>query len=113
LALTIYHNPRCSKSREALALLEGVGLSPRVVEYMKTPPSQAELKRILTALGRRARELVRNKEATAANIDPDALTEAELIAAMEKHPEIIERPLVVNGNRAVLGRPPARVLEIV
>jgi arsenate reductase len=113
LALTIYHNPRCSKSRETLALLEGEGLSPRVVEYLNTPPSQAELKRILKALGLPARGLVRPKEAAAANIDLDALTESELVAAMANHPEIIERPIVVNGNKAALGRPPERVLDIV
>ncbi len=113
MALTIYHNPRCSKSSEALALLEGEGLSPRVVEYLKTPSSRAELKRILKMLGLPARDVVRKKEAADAKIDPDALTEAELVAAMAKHPEIIERPIVVNGNKAALGRPPERVLEIV
>lgn len=113
VALKIYHNPRCSKSREALALLEGEGLSPQVIEYLKAPPSQAELKRILKALDIPARDLVRKKEAAEAKIDPDALSEAELIAAMVKHPQIIERPIVVNGDKAAVGRPPGRVLDIV
>ncbi|MGE3476988.1 MAG: arsenate reductase (glutaredoxin) [Rhodospirillaceae bacterium] len=112
MALTIYHNPRCSKSRETLALLEGKGLSPHVVEYLETPPSQAELKRILKALGVPAKDIVRKKEAAAAKIDAEAMKEADLVAAMAAHPEIIERPIVVNGEKAALGRPPERVLGI-
>jgi arsenate reductase len=95
-----------------LALLEGKGLSPRVIEYLKDPPSQAELKRILKALGIPARDVVRRKEADAVNIDLDALSETEIVAAMAKHPEIIERPIVVNGEKAALGRPPESVLNI-
>lgn len=112
VALTIYHNPRCSKSRETLALLESKGLSPRVVEYLKAPPSQTELKRILKALGRPAKDIVRKKEAAEAKIDVEALTDDDLIAAMASHPEIIERPIVVNGERAAMGRPPERVLDV-
>lgn len=113
MALKIYHNPRCSKSREALALLESRGLSPKVIEYLKEPPSQAELKHILRSLGIPARDLVRKKEAAEAKIDPAALGEAELVAAMVEHPEIIERPIVLNGEKAALGRPPQRVLDII
>jgi len=112
VALTIYHNPRCSKSRETLALLESKGLSPRVVEYLKTPPSPAELERILKALGVPAREIVRKKEAGAARIDPEVMRETDLVAAMIAHPEIMERPIVVNGEKAAMGRPPERVLDI-
>ncbi|MCA0202140.1 MAG: arsenate reductase (glutaredoxin) [Proteobacteria bacterium] len=112
VALTIYHNPRCSKSRETLALLENKGVVPRVIEYLKTPPSQTELARILKALGCPAKDIVRKKEAADAKVDVEALTEAGLIAAMVSHPEIIERPIVVNGEKAAIGRPPERVLGI-
>lgn len=112
MTLKIYHNPRCSKSRAALALLADRGLSPQVVEYLKTPPTQTEMRAILEMLGMRARDIVRKAEAAAAGIDPGALTEDALVAAMAEHPEIIERPLVVNGTKAALGRPPERVLDI-
>ncbi len=112
MAVTIYHNPRCSKSRETLALLQANGVTPRVVEYLTSPPTVAELKKILKALGLAARNLVRKKEAAEAGVDPQSLTEDEIIAAMQKHPVIIERPIVVNGARAALGRPPERVLDI-
>lgn len=112
MPLKILHNPRCSKSRETLALLESRGLSPQIVEYLKTPPSTAELKSILKALGVPAREIVRKKEAADAKIDPEVLSETALIAAMTKHPEIIERPIVINGAKAAVGRPPERVLQI-
>jgi arsenate reductase len=112
MALTIYHNPRCSKSRETLSLLEGRGLVPRVIEYLKVTPSAAELKRILKALDVSAKEIVRKKEAAEAKIDVETLAEADLISAMVAHPEIIERPIVVNGEKAAIGRPPARVLDI-
>ncbi len=112
MPLKILHNPRCSKSRETLALLESRGLSPQIVEYLKTPPNVTELKDILKALGVPAREIVRKKEAAEAKVDPDALSESALIAAMSEHPEIIERPIVINGAKAAVGRPPERVLDI-
>lgn len=110
--ITIYHNPRCSKSRETLKLIEDKGIAPRVVEYLKTPPSAAELAAILAALGKTPAEIVRKKEAAEAGIDPAALDDAALIAAMVANPAIIERPIVVNGAKAALGRPPESVLEI-
>lgn len=112
--LTIYHNPRCSKSRAALALLEERGESPRVIEYLKTPPDAKELKAILKALGKAPRELIRKGEAVYKDLglaDP-ALTDAALIEAMVENPILIERPIVVNGEKAALGRPPEAVLEI-
>jgi arsenate reductase len=112
MAVTIYHNPRCMKSRETLGLLEQRGVEPRIIEYLKTPPSEAELKRILSRLGMSARQLVRRKEAKEAGIDVDALSEAALIGAMVKHPAAIERPIVVNGDKVALGRPPENVLAI-
>jgi arsenate reductase (glutaredoxin) len=110
--LVIYHNPRCAKSRATLALLEKRGLKPRIVEYLKTPPDAAELKRLLALLGKTPRELLRAKEAKEAGLDKPGLSDAGLIAGMVAHPVVIERPIVVNGRRAALGRPPEAVLDI-
>lgn len=110
--VTIYHNPRCSKSRETLKLIEDRGIAPRVVEYLKTPPSAEELTRILAALGKKPAEIVRRKEAAEAGIDPAALSDAELIRAMVANPAIIERPIVTADGKAALGRPPESVLNI-
>jgi arsenate reductase (glutaredoxin) len=110
--VTIYHNPRCSKSRETLALIQGQGVEPVIVEYLKTPPSVEELTRILALLGKGPRDILRKKEAAEAGLDPDALSDAELIQAMVAHPAVIERPIVVAGNKAALGRPPESVLDI-
>jgi arsenate reductase len=112
MTVTIYHNPKCSKSRETLKLIEGRGISPVVVEYLKTPPTASELKRILGLLGIPAKDLLRRKEAAEAGVDA-GLPEDTLIAAMVAHPAVIERPIVVTGEQARIGRPPERVLEIV
>lgn len=114
MGVTIYHNPRCTKSRETLALLEKNGVTPTVVEYLKTPPSAAELKRLLAMMGKRPREAMRKGEAPYKELGlADAkLTDAQLIEAMAKHPILIERPIVVNGKKAALGRPPDAVLDI-
>ncbi len=112
MTVTIYHNPRCAKSRAALALIEKKGLQPRVVEYLDTPPSAAELKRILGLLRMAPREILRAKEAKDAGIDPDRLTSAQLIAKMVATPAAIERPIVVAGSKARLGRPPEAILDI-
>lgn len=110
--VVIYHNPRCAKSRATLALLEARGVRPRIIEYLKTPPDQAELKRLLKLLGKPPRALLRAKEAKAAGLDKPGLSDAELIAGMAAHPVVIERPIVVNGDKAALGRPPEAVLDI-
>jgi arsenate reductase len=112
MTVTIYHNPRCGKSRQTLALLEARGAKPRIIEYLKEPPSAAELKRLLKKLGMTAHQLVRRKEAKEAGIDPDALSEDALVVAMVKHPITIERPIVVAGAKVALGRPPERVVSI-
>jgi len=112
MPVTIYHNPRCTKSRETLALIEKKGLKPQIIEYLKDPPSAAELTRILKLLGLPASAIVRKKEAAEAGIDADALSEKALIAALAKNPIAIERPIVVSGNKAALGRPPENVLKI-
>jgi arsenate reductase len=112
--VVIYHNPKCSKSRQALELLRERGIEPRIVEYLKTPPSARELDAILKKLGIDPRALLRTKEAAyeQAGLGDPALTRAELIAAMVENPIVIERPIVVKGERAAVGRPPEKVLEI-
>ena len=112
MAVTIYHNPRCNTSRKTLALLREKGVEPVIVEYLKTPPSAAELKKILGQLKMPAAKLVRKKEAAAAGVDPKALSEDALIAAMVKNPIVIERPIVTSGAKAALGRPPEAVLSV-
>ena len=113
MSVTIYHNPRCSKSRQTLAILEDNKVDVDVVEYLTAPPSAAELKRILGLLGLSAKDIVRKKEAKEAGIDVSALSEAALIKALVANPIAIERPIVVSGTKAVLGRPPENVLDII
>lgn len=112
MIVTIYHNPRCSKSRASLELLRGRGIAPRVVEYLKTPPDEAELRRILALLGMRPRQLLRPAEAKALGLDDPALDDDAVIRAMLAHPSLIERPIVISGDRACIGRPPDRVLAL-
>ncbi len=114
MTVTIYHNPRCSKSRATLALLEARGLKPKIVDYLKTPPSAAELKAILRKLDLEPHDLLRSSEPLyaelglkARNLDDDAL-----IALMAANPILIERPIVVAGGKAAIGRPPENVLAI-
>ena len=114
MAVTIYHNPRCGKSRATLKLLEARGVAPDVVEYLKTPPDAATLDKLLDRLGMEPRELMRRKEAPYREnglADP-ALSRDALIAAMVADPILIERPIVVAGDRATIGRPPEAVLAI-
>lgn len=113
MAVTMYHNPRCNTSRKTLALLREKGVEPLIIEYLKTPPSAPELKKILGQLKMPAAKLVRKKEAAAAGIDPKAMSEDALIAAMVKNPIVIERPIVISGAKAALGRPPEAVLSVV
>jgi arsenate reductase len=114
LRTTIYHNPRCSKSRETLALLEERGIAPRIVEYLKAPPSAAELTSILKALGLKPRDILRQGEPLYSELglkDRD-LDDHALIALMVANPILIERPIVVSGKKAAIGRPPEAVLKI-
>lgn len=112
--LTLYHNPRCSKSRGALELLEARGLTPTVVRYLETPLSAAQLRDLLAKLNISARQLLRTgeDEYKALNLADSGLTDAQLIDAMAAHPKLIERPILVAGDKAVIGRPPEKVLEI-
>jgi len=114
MSVTIYHNPRCSKSRQTLALLEERGISPNIVEYLNTPPSAAELSAILSMLGMEPRDLMRKKEEPykANGLDDGQLTSDALVQAMIDNPILIERPIVVSGGKAAIGRPPESVLDI-
>jgi arsenate reductase len=109
--VTIYHNPRCTKSRQTLKLLEARGIEPEVVEYLKSPPDAATLKKLLKQLGRSPAELIRRKEYLALGLAETDDAE-ELIRRMVEHPQVIERPIVVHDNQARLGRPPEDVIEI-
>ncbi|OZY40123.1 arsenate reductase (glutaredoxin) [Pseudomonas fragi] len=112
--LTLYHNPRCSKSRGALELLEARGLTPTVVRYLETPLDAAQLRNLLAKLNISARQLLRSgeDEYKALNLADSSLSEAQLIDAMAAHPKLIERPILVAGDKAVIGRPPENILEI-
>ncbi|MBU0500118.1 MAG: arsenate reductase (glutaredoxin) [Gammaproteobacteria bacterium] len=115
MALEIYHNPRCSKSRQTLSLIEGRGIEPVVVKYLETPPDAETLSHILDLLGMEPRDLMRKKEAEyeALGLDDPALSRDALIQAMAAHPRLIERPIVIkDGKSAVLGRPPEQILEL-
>lgn len=112
--LTLYHNPRCSKSRAALELLESRGLSAEVVRYLDTPLNPEQLTQLLSQLGISARQLLRTgeDEYKTLNLADSNLTEAQLIAAMVQHPKLIERPILVVGDKAVIGRPTEKLLEL-
>ncbi|MDX1824729.1 MAG: arsenate reductase (glutaredoxin) [Thiohalomonadales bacterium] len=110
----IYHNPRCSKSRQTLQILKEHDVEPEVIEYLKTPPDKSTLKQILQKLGLSPRELMRQKEAEYKEnqLDDPNLTNDQLIEAMLEHPKLIERPIVITDKGVALGRPPEKVLEV-
>ncbi len=112
--LTLYHNPRCSKSRGALELLEARGLNPTVVRYLETPLHEEQLQALLKKLGISARQLLRTgeDEYKTLNLADTSLSEVQLIAAIAAHPKLMERPILEVGNKAVIGRPPENVLEL-
>ncbi len=114
MSVTIYHNPRCSKSRQTLQLLRDRGIEPRIIEYLKTPPDAATLDGFLRKLALEPRALMRRKEApySELNLADESVGRDALIVAMVENPILIERPIVVNGERVALGRPPESVLEI-
>ncbi len=111
MSVTIYHNPRCSKSRKTLELLQARGLEPVVIEYLKSPPDVATVRELLSLLGLAPRALMRTGEAVYSELDlgDDALADDALIAVMVAHPILIERPIVVANGTAVLGRPPENI----
>ena len=114
MTVTIYHNPRCSKSRQTLALIEEKGVVPNIIEYLKDGPDAQTLASVLTKLGKSPREILRKGEQEFKDLGlGDATkTDEELIAAMVAHPILIERPIVIAGDKAALGRPPEQVLDI-
>ncbi len=114
MRITIYHNPRCSKSRQTLQLLQNKGIEPTIIEYLKTPPDAETLDTILTMLDMQPRELMRKQEAEykEQGLNDDSLSRDQLIQAMTEYPKIIERPIVVSNDRAAIGRPPENVEKI-
>jgi arsenate reductase len=114
MPITIYHNPKCAKSRETLKLLEARGLEPVIVEYLKTPPDIATLQRLIKLLGIAPRALLRTKEPEykQAGLADPKLSDAAILKALVKYPKLLERPIVVANNKAALGRPPENVLKI-
>ena len=114
MSIKMFHNPRCSKSRQTLQLLQEKGIEPEIVLYLEKPPAKAELKRILKALDMKARDLMRKKEAEykEQGLNDESLKEDQLITAMVETPKLIERPIVINGDKVAIGRPPENVLEI-
>ncbi|ELR64330.1 Arsenate reductase [Photobacterium marinum] len=115
MSVTIYHNPRCSKSRQTLALLEEKGITPDIVKYLEQTPDADQLKALLNKLGfDSARQMMRTKEALYKELalGDESVSEEQLFEAMASNPKLIERPIVVNGSKAALGRPPEQVLDI-
>lgn len=114
MSVKIYHNPRCSKSRQTLQLLKDQGVEPEIIEYLKTPPSAAELNDILNKLDMQPRDLMRKKEKEykETGMDDDSLNREALIEGMVNTPKLIERPIVLANDKAAIGRPPENVLTI-
>lgn len=112
--ITIYHNPRCTKSRQTLELIQSKGLEPKIVEYLKTPPSAKELDDILQKLKLEPQDITRTKEEVyeKLGLKNKSLSRAEMIDVLVKNPVLIERPIVVKDEKAAIGRPPEKVLEI-
>ena len=114
MSTTIFHNPRCSKSRQTLALLEENGVTPEIFEYLKSPLTPELLTSIVTKLGVSVRDIIRKKETEykETGLDNQSLTDIEIYAILVNTPKLIERPIVINGNKAAIGRPPENVLAI-
>ncbi len=114
MSVSIFHNPRCSKSRQTLELLRDKGVEPEIIKYLDTPPDEATLSAILDQLDMQPRELMRKKEKEYKEngLDNPDLSREQLIAAMVAHPKLIERPIVIKDEKAALGRPPEQVLDI-
>lgn len=112
--LKLYHNPRCSKSRQALTLLEERGFSPEIIEYLKTPPDLETLKQLLLKLGLKPRDILRKKENEYLDLglDNEALTDDQILQAIVTTPKLLERPILVHGDRAAIGRPTENLLPL-
>jgi len=111
----IYHNPKCSKSRETLQILQDHEIEMEIIDYLEDPPTPQELGRIIEMLGVSARDLMRSTEPVYkdADLDDDSLSDDDIIEAICEYPALLQRPIVISGNKAIIGRPPARVLEII
>jgi len=110
--LTIMHNPRCSKSREALKIVEENGINAEIVKYLETPPTKEEIKELLKMLDINARDLMRTKEDVYKELHLKDITDEEkLIEAMAEHPRLIERPIIIKDGKAVIGRPPSKIVD--
>ncbi|MBP80411.1 MAG: arsenate reductase (glutaredoxin) [Acidiferrobacteraceae bacterium] len=112
MPILLYHNPRCSKSRATLALLREQGLEPEIVEYLAHPPDEETLKALQASLGCQIRDMMRTGEAPYREMNLAQADEPQLLHALTEHPILLQRPIVVNGKRAAIGRPPENVLEI-
>ena len=111
--ITIWHNPRCSKSRQALAILDENGCEKEIVKYLEQTPNKSEIKKVLGMLGLSARELMRTKEDIYKELDlKNEHNEEKLIEAMANNPKLIERPVIIKGNKAIIARPPEKALEL-
>lgn len=115
MTVQIFHNPRCSKSRQTLALLEENGVKPEIIEYLKTPPTIEELKLVVSKLNVSVRDIIRTKESEYKEIglNNSELTEHQVLQALVNTPKLIERPIVINNDKAAIGRPPENVLAII
>lgn len=113
--IKIYHNPRCSKSRKTLEIIEDQGHKPEIVKYLETPPTVSEIINVLTLLGMKPRDLMRKNEAEYKEnrLGDDSLSDEQLIEMMHKFPKVIERPIVISNGKAAIGRPPESVLDII
>lgn len=109
---TIYHNPRCGKSRETLAIIKSMGIEPEIIEYLKTPLKEDSIRKILKKLNAEPINIIRRKEAKDLGLDLKVMSSTELIKSMAKYPIIIERPIVIKGKKGLIGRPPEKVTEI-
>ncbi|MFV2056750.1 MAG: arsenate reductase (glutaredoxin) [Thiohalomonadales bacterium] len=114
MSTVIYHNPHCSKSRQTLEILQKQDINPEIIEYLKTPPTEAELSTLLELLGIPAREIVRSgeEEYKQLGLDDPNMTDTQIIQALVSTPKLIERPIVVRNGQAVIGRPPKKVLDL-
>jgi len=110
--VALYYNPRCSKCREALCLLEEKGVEPEIIEYLKTPPTEKQLKDLLKKLGLKPQDILRKKEPLFDKFKKKKLSDTEWIKVMSKNPILIERPIAIEGNKAVIGRPPQNVVDL-
>ena len=114
-AIKIYHNPNCSKSRASLALLEENGIRPEIIYYLETPPSSDELKQLLRKLGMDIRDILRKSEDEydQLGLDDSSLSDEIVFDFVSKHPKLLQRPIVVKGDKAIIGRPPENVLSLI